>query len=691
VSQEHYEVTFREAVQHHREGRLTEAEAAYRRAIALRPDEGDAIQMLGVLIAQSGRLEEGVEVIRKAIAASPARGDYHANLGYMLATSGRLEESVTEFREALSRMPPSPEVLGALGGTLHRLKRLPEAIDCYTAAARLRPDLPGLLENLCTALAESGRGAELETTIRRMLSLRPGWAFAWFRLGNLLHGEGRYAEAVEAYRRCLAIEPSVAARHNLGSALRGAKRPQEAIEQYQLAASSGLDGFELRYHMGLALFDVGELEQSASWLRRALELKRDPEVASGVIFALYHLPDTKPDEIHEALLGWNQTYARPLACPIKPHLNDRTPERRLRVGYVARHLGNHPVGRFLLQLLRHHDREGFEIYCYCDDGTDAIGLRLREHIDVWRTTQDVSDEELAERIRQDRVDILVDLMMHAGANRLMTFARKPAPVQVSYLAYPGTTGLETMDFRLTDRFLEPTDMTEELALGGKPVRLPHSFWCYLEPPEAPPVGPLPANAGGGITFGSLNNDNKINYRVVEAWARILSQVAGSRLAVMSIDGPKRQRVSGLLARYGVDPKRVRFVSGQSLPDYFAEFNRIDIGLDTFPYPGGTTTLDAICMGVPVVTLGGATPISRGGVSILSNLDLQSLIAWDADQYVRTASDLGRNLETVRAMRAGLRDRLQTSAMMDGPGFARDVESAYRLMWRSWSARMTTEA
>jgi predicted O-linked N-acetylglucosamine transferase (SPINDLY family) len=716
---EEYSYFLREAIRQHRAGRLAGAEMAYSRAVALRPEEPDPLQMLGVVIAQAGRVDEGEAMIRRAIAMSPKNAGYYANLGYVLAESGRKEEAVaafaqavslnpqdsgarlnlahalreigrlddfvSEYRESFRLKPPSAEMLHEMGATLLKLKMLPEAINCYTQAVQLRPDVLELKDILYSALLDSGRVEEAETIVRQLLALRPNDPSGWFKLGNLLHDQRHFAGAIDAYRKSLNIEPSIAARHNLGSALRGAQRPQEAVEQYQNVVSMGYDGFDLRYHMGLALWDMHESEQAMAWFRRALELKPDPQVESGVIFAQHFFPDVEPASTHAALSHWNENYVRPLSKNIVPHTNDSAPDRRLRVGYVARHLGDHPVGRFLLQLLSHHNRSNVEVFCYCDDGSDAIGTRLREHIEIWRPTLGVSDEQLAEQIRADRIDILVDLMMHCGANRLMTFARKPAPVQVAYLAYPGSTGLETMDYRLTDPFLDPPGNAEEPLYSEKTVRLPHTFWCYLEPGEAPAVGPLPADAAKSVMFGCLNSIRKVNERVAAQWSRILLQMPGSRLTLVAPEGPFRQRPLKMFADHGVAAERLTFVGALSLTDYFAEYNRIDIALDPFPYPGGTTTCDALWMGVPVITLGGPTPISRGGVSILSNLGLEALVTWHPDKYVHTAVNLARDLPAVRSLRSSLRERMGQSTLMNGPQFARDVENAYRLMWSTWCA------
>jgi predicted O-linked N-acetylglucosamine transferase (SPINDLY family) len=294
----------------------------------------------------------------------------------------------------------------------------------------------------------------------------------------------------------------------------------------------------------------------------------------------------------------------------------------------------------------------------------------------------LSDEQLADAIRQDQIDILVDLTMHMAKGRLLVFARKPAPVQVTYLAYCGTTGLRVMDYRLTDPYLDPPGDSER-CYSEQSVWLPETYWCYRPTIEAPPVNGLPALLAGGVTFGCLNNFCKVTAPTLAAWRRLLQAVPGSRLLVHSHPGKHRDRVRDFFTQEGVSPERVTFAGKLPITDYFRTYARIDVALDPFPYGGGTTSCDALWMGVPVVSLAGQTAVGRGGLSILSNLGLTDLVARDCEQYVRIAADLANNLPRLGELRATLRARMQNSPLMDTPRFAGNIEAAYRAMWQRW--------
>jgi predicted O-linked N-acetylglucosamine transferase (SPINDLY family) len=381
---------------------------------------------------------------------------------------------------------------------------------------------------------------------------------------------------------------------------------------------------------------------------------------------------------------WNERFARPLA-PQEGfiHPNEPNPNRRLRIGYVSPDLMDHPVGRFMVAPLRHRDRDAFEVYCYADVARpDVITRRLQASADVWRETSALSDEQLAKIIRADRIDVLVDLVMHSGAGRPLLFARRSAPVQVAWLAYPGTTGLSAMDYRLTDPYLDPLGTDGNYT--ERSVRLPDIFWCYDPLNDEPPVNALPAAQAGHATFGCLNNFSKCNARVLEVWSAVLRSAPGSRLLLLAPDGAARRRVLSIMQKAGdVDAGRIEFVPHQSRDAYLRTYHRIDVALDTFPYSGHTTTFDACWMGVPTVSLAGQTPVSRGGLSILSNLGLSDWVGTTREQFIDIAIRRARELPHLAQLRATMRERMRSSPLMDGERMARGLEASYRDMWRRW--------
>jgi predicted O-linked N-acetylglucosamine transferase (SPINDLY family) len=314
-----------------------------------------------------------------------------------------------------------------------------------------------------------------------------------------------------------------------------------------------------------------------------------------------------------------------------------------------------------------------------------ITAQFQQHADHWRSIVGMTDEQVAALIRQDRIDILIDLALHTAQNRLLVFARKPAPVQVSFAGYPASTGLSAIDSRLSDPYLDPVGVDESV-YSEQTIRLPHSFWCY-DPLDCRgiPINSLPALQNGFVTFGCLNNFCKVNQQVLSLWAAVLRKIEHSRLLLLSEGGSHHQRTLDFLKQEEVNPDRVEFVPRQPRQKYMELYHRIDLGLDTFPYNGHTTSLDSFWMGVPVVTLVGQTPVSRAGWSQLSNLGLPELAGKTPEEFVRIAVELARDLPRLQELRSTLRQRMERSPLTDAPGFARGIEAAYRQMWRRWCA------
>jgi predicted O-linked N-acetylglucosamine transferase (SPINDLY family) len=400
---------------------------------------------------------------------------------------------------------------------------------------------------------------------------------------------------------------------------------------------------------------------------------------------IYH-SDYDARAVAEENRRWNLQHAEALREFIKSHSNDRSPDRRLRIGYVSSDFREHVVGRNILPLFQQHDRTNFEIFCYAQvSRPDAMTRLLQQSTDAWRDIARLSDQELADQIRADQIDILMDLAGHTADNRLLAFARKPAPVQVTYLGSCGSTGMPAMDYRFSDPHIDPPD-TDLSCYSEKTIRLPRSYWCYrpsLEP--TPDPSPTPAIENRFITFGSLNNFAKISPAAQDLWAKILLAVPNSRMLIHAPLGRHRINLARRLERRGITKDRLHFVGPQPWTQYMQTYSQIDITLDPFPYGGNITACDALWMGVAVVTLSGQTAVGRGGRSILTNLGLPELIAYSEKQYIQIATDLAADLDRLSILRRAMRPRMLASPLMDAKAFARDVESAYRRMWRTWIA------
>jgi len=540
---------------------------------------------------------------------------------------------------------------------------------------------------------QADRLREAEDIYRQILAQQPDHFGALHYLGVIAHQMGRHDVAVDLIRKAINLNPNYAEAYcNLGQALKDMGQMDEAIITFGQALAINPDLVETHNNLGIAFKDKAQLDAAVAAHRQALARKPDYfQAHSNLIIDMNYHPGFDTRAIGRELGRWNQQHAEPLKKFIQPHANDRDPERRLRIGYVSPDFRIHPVGLLFLPVLENHDRQCVEVFGYAQVSTpDAITERSRAGFDTWRNLVGLSNVQVADLIRQDGIDILVDLALHTADNRLLVFACKPAPVQVTWLGYPGSTGLKTIDYRLSDPYLDPPGMDESV-YSEQTIRLPHSFWCYdpLEGREIP-VNLLPALNSGVVTFGCLNNFCKINDQLLSLWAPVLRQVEGSRLLLLANEGDHRQRTIDRLGQEGIAPHRVEFVSRQSHRKYLELYSRIDLGLDSFPYNGHTTSLDSYWMGVPVVTLVGQSAVSRAGWCQLSNLGLRELAGQTPEQFVQIAVDLAKDLPRLKELRATLRQRMAASPLTDGPRFARNIESAYRQMWRKWTSASSTE-
>jgi protein O-GlcNAc transferase len=539
----------------------------------------------------------------------------------------------------------------------------------------------------------AGRLREAEQIYRRILAADPKNPDALHLLGVLAGQVGQAEPGLALIRQAIAIKPDFADAHsNLGCALAAMGRPDEAIEAFQAALRAKPDHLAARSNLGTAMIQTGLVDQTISLFQELLpQAPGWSEAHSNMILTL-HYTSGDPAAILVEQRRWNQFHAQPLRHLVRPHSNDPSPQRRLRVGYVSADFNDHPAGRNFLPLLREHARDSFEIFCYSNTtARSTLTERYQAASCAWREIAGAADDATAQMIREDRIDLLVDLSLHSAGNRLLLFARKPAPVQAAFIGYPAGTGLETIDYRLTDPYLEPPGASDEHYVETS-IRLPATFWCYdaeaMELTGLPPVPPLPAERAGVVTFGCLNGFWKLNDRVLQLWAKVMAATPGSRLILLCPLGSARQRTTAKMASLGIDAPRIEFVERRPRREYFDLFARIDIGLDTFPYNGHTTSLDSLWMGVPVVTLVGQTSVGRAGLSQLSNLNLPELAASEPDQFVAIATQLANDLPRLAELRRGLRQRMSSSPLTDSRRFARDVESAYRRMWQNWCEQCT---
>jgi len=582
-------------------------------------------------------------------------------------------------------MPQAGEPDLRLAVQHHQAGRLAEAEKIYRQVLAQHPDHPDALHLSGVLAIQAGQLDTAVDFIRRAIAVCSTNAIYYSNLGKALKDLGQLDEAIASYRQAIQLEPHFAeAYNNLGIALADAGHLDEAIAADQQSIRLNPNLAEAHGNLGNALMRIAQLDEAIVSYRQAVRLKPDLAAAhSNLVCTMQYHPAYDARMIHQELRRWNQQHAEPLKKSIRPHANDRDPDRRLRIGYVSPDFRVHVVGQNLLPLLREHDRRQMEIFCYSNVlKPDALTAEIRGHADVWRNIVGMSDSQAADLVRQDRIDVLVDLAVHMAGNRLVIFAYKPAPVQATWLGYCGSTGMDAMDYRLSDPYMDPPD--SDLSIySERTIRLPETFWCYGVSGPAPEPSPPPATAAGYLTFGCLNNFAKVSPPALDLWAEILRSLPNSRLIVHSHPGAHLDAVRARFAGKGISPNRLEFPTWRPWPDYVRMHGRIDIALDPFPWCGGITTCDALWMGVPAVSLVGPTAVGRGGASILANVGLPELIAQTPQQYVQIATDLAKDLPRLAELRRTLRVRMQASPLMDAPRFARNIAASYRQMWRTW--------
>jgi protein O-GlcNAc transferase len=642
-----------EAAGFFRAGDLARAELACRAVLRTEPRHTEALDILGLLAHQTGRHAEAAVYLKRAISTQPDAAILHLHLGLALrGLAGRDEEAIAAFGRAAALEPALPEAHHQRGNVLKRLGRCDEAVISLREAARLAPGEASVWLNLGVALLELSRREEAIACFRRAIALEPNRAEAHNILGVALLDHGETSAGLDALRLALQLRPGYAAAcDNLARGLKAQGRLPEAIAGY----------------------------------RTALTAKPDSATHSNLLFALNFAPDLEPEQVFAEHAGWARCHAVPLRDSWRAHANEFAPERQLRVGFVSPDFVNHAVAYFFEPVLAQRDRQSWQAFCYSDATVpDRVTGRLRASSDQWREISPLRDEQVDALIRKDRIDVLVDLAGHTARNRLLVFARKPAPVQVTWLGYPNTTGLDCMDYRITDAVSDPAGATDAW-YSEELFRMPRSFLCYQPPQESPAVNACPGARSGRVTFGSFSNFAKVSEPCLDVWMQLLQRVPGSRLRLKSRGLGDPETIARLRKRVqirGVAPERVELDARLvSVADHLRLYHQIDIALDPFPYNGTTTTCEALWMGVPVVTLAGRSHVARVGASLLTHLGATEWIATSPDDYITRAAALAGDPVALAGIRAGLRPRLQNSPWCDAPGFARELTSALRAMWR----------
>ncbi len=638
--------------------RYAEAERAYRGVLQLDRTNPQALALLGMLAGTAGHFQIAIDLFLQSLRRDPNNADLHHNLGETYRQLGDAGKAIPSFNRALELRPDHLEAYRSAADTAIEAAEHADAEHRGLHASELRRMAAQYLMKL-GARQYRLRQDDAEATFREAVALDPGSADALYSLGSLLQERSRPSEAVAMLRQALALNPNDA---------------------------------EAQINLGSACYPLGRWPEMEAAFRAALALDPNSRLARQNLAStmlgrgLYDDAST-PEAIFAAHRAWGEQVeaeegsARPLA----PFLNSRDPERRLRVGYVSGDLFNHPVASFLLPLLAHHDRAAVEIFCYAEvERPDAVTESVRRLAGNWRETVTLDDEALRAQFRADRIDILVDLAGQTARNRLRALAVRSAPVTATWLGYPATTGLSTIDWRITDEIADPPGA--ERFYSEKLMLMPNGFLCYA-PSAADNQAATATPRRSGITFGSFNNPMKISPATVRAWAAILMALPQARLllkAGLLNDAGLCQSIRERFAAEGIGPERIElrgFVADPAA--HLCSYAEIDVALDPFPYNGTTTTCEALWMGVPVVTLIGDRHAGRVGLDLLSRVGLAELAADGIDAYIATAIGLARDQDRLQRLHGELRARMRVSPLCDAAGFARAFEDALRRMWRDW--------
>ena len=704
----------------HDAGRLDEAAAALREALRLQPDDPQARSRLGLVLDQQGKHSEAEACFRRVLRSEDTSAG-HFNLASVLNSLQRDDEAIAEYQAALTRQPDLVEAHNNLGTIYKSRGQIAEAERHFLAAAQTKEPFAAAHINLGLVRLGQGRLEEAAASYRRALEIEPAAIVARHGLGTVLQKLGRTDEARACFELALAADPTHADSHlslsylyqlegrypkaivhceqalrlrpdspeaynNLCVAYAGQGQQDEAIAAARQAIAIKPQMAQAHGNLALSLQALGLLDEALAEHREAIEI--DPQASgfhSNLLYTLNYHPAYDAQTLFAEHLNWAERHADPLTAASAQHINDRSPGRRLRVGYVSPHFCAHAVNFFTEPVLAAHDHQQFEIFCYSDvDQPDDTTAALRGHADAWREIYGRTNEDVAEMVRADKIDVLVDLTGHiSGGERMLLFARKPAPIQVTYIGYQNSTGMRAMDYRLTDAYSDPPGQTDALHTE-RLERLPTTFFCYQPSTYAPPESSPPAEANGYVTFGSVNAFTKITPQVLETWSEILRGVPNSRLVIRADMTPSLQaRLRETFARQGIEAERLELVNRLPRPEYLKLIARLDVALDPFPFNGHTTTCDCLWQGVPVITLSGETYVSRFGGSALATLGLTELIAGTREEYVAAAVALGQDGRRLAGYRAGLREKMAASPLLDFAGFTRNLEAAYREMWQRW--------
>ncbi len=674
---------FAAAVEFHQAGDLPAAERMYRSILLKLPNHSATLCNLGAVLVRQDKLDEAAQCYAMCLAASPGYPDAHYNFGNLYRRVGQYREAIAEYTSCLRGNANHASSHFNMGLAYTAIGDLGAAAESFRQTIGIEPQHSDAYNRLGDVLLRSGQINEGIEQFRRYVALRPNDPRGLNNLGLAIANGGRPTEAVELLHRAIALNPEYADAHNtLALAYEALGKKDDATAHYREAVRINPNYADAWSNLGTNLTEQGRVDEAIDALRKSVEIRPSAApIQSNLLLTMNYSSHLSPQEVAREHLHWGQLFA-PGGMPASPAIIDANPNRRLHVGYLSGDFRAHTVAGFIELLLTNHDRTQFHVTAYAQVARpDDKTLFLQKKADRWRAIPGMNDEQLANQIRSDKIDILIDLSGHTAGNRLLAMAYRPAPIQATLFGYPNTTGLPAVDYRITDEISDPSGQTEPFYVE-RLLRLDGLAWAYHPPSDAPAVALLPSADRTTFTFGCLNNAAKISDECLATWAKILLEVPTSRLVLLA--GQSQAAAKRLIEQFavkGVAHDRIELVFRLPRKDYFEAYSMIDLALDPFPYNGGVTTCDALWMGVPTLTIAGASYVSRQGASILTHIGLSEFIADSPSNLIELAKVWSSNREWLAEIRAGLRSQMAKSAVADGPGYVRRLEAGLRQVWK----------
>ncbi len=661
----------------------------YQQILSLQPKHSTAHFELGVLAFTQGQQQSAISYMQQAIELDSSQSMFHNGLGIVYSNIGDLPAGMLCFERALKLNPGNAVMLNNLGSNYKDQGKLADAVDCYQKAASANPKYAGAYTDLGEGPRRQRNFPAAADAYRQALAAGADGPEIHFNLAVSLLNMGNDQEAAKLFKTASVKNPQhPGAFNNLGLALIGLDKFDEAIANYKKAIDIEPSFAAAHNNLGNALRSQNKLNDAIVSYRHALTLQPDHAGAhTNLLLTLNYLPEKSQAELYEAALQFETQHASNLLPDSLSYPNSKDKHKRLRIGYVSPDFRAHSITHFTIKLIGTHHRNQVEVFCYSNViKPDSVTSKIRALADHWISIVGMDDQSVADQIRKDQIDILVDLAGHTADNRLLVFARKPAPVQVNWLGYPNTTGMSTIDYRLTDAIADPPGEADQLHTE-KLIRLPQGFLCYQTDDPHPAVVSPPCLEQGHITFGSFNNLSKMTPDVIRTWSTILQSVPDARLVLKSkafAHETTRTQYAQKFQQHGISPGRLELfglIPGRG--KHLALYSKIDIGLDPFPYNGTTTTCEALWMGVPVISLLGNRHAGRVSASIMHHLGLPEWVADNEDEYIEMARSLADDRQQLISLREKLRPMMLKSALMDTEGFTQSLENTYREIWQTW--------